>query len=375
VPQDKIWTVAVAGCGVGRNHIAQGYGKHPDKFRVVAVCDTDKGRLAAVGDEFSVPRRTRSFDEVLRMDDVDIVDICTPAMLHFEQILATVSAGKEVVCEKPLVGSLGEIDRVITAEKATPGRVMPIFQYRFGNGVQKAKQIIEMGIAGKPYLATVETAWKRTSKYYETPWRGRWETERGGVLLMHAIHTHDLMTWLMGPVASVFARAATRVNPIEVEDCAVASLVMESGALVSLAATLGSQREISRLRLCFEHISLESASASYSPGDDPWEIVPASPEAEARIADGLAHYRPVPSRYEGQFGAYQAALVTGDPLPVTLVDARSSLELATALYHSAATGTPVALPIASDHLAYNNWPPLTAETVPPQAAKPKDSAR
>ena len=77
------------------------------------------------------------------------------------------------------------------------------------------------------------------------------ETERGGVLLMHAIHSHDLMTWLIGPVASVFARTATRVNPVEVEDCAVASLVMQSGALASFAATLGSQREISRLRLCF----------------------------------------------------------------------------------------------------------------------------
>ena len=145
MPQDRIWTVAVAGCGVGRNHIAQGYGKHPDKFRVVAVCDIDEGRRAAVGDEFSVPRRTRSFDEVLRMGDVDIVDICTPAMLHFEQILATLSAGKEVVCEKPLVGSIAEIDQIIAAGKATPGRVMPIFQYRFGNGVQKAKRIIEVG--------------------------------------------------------------------------------------------------------------------------------------------------------------------------------------------------------------------------------------
>jgi predicted dehydrogenase len=357
VSQSRIWTVAVVGCGVGRNHIAQGYRKYPDKFRLEALCDVDEARLAAIGDEFSIPRRTRSFDEVLRMDDVDIVDICTPARLHFGQILAALSAGKEVVCEKPLVSSLAEIDRVIAAEKAAPGRVMPIFQYRFGNGVQKAKRIIDLGVAGKPYLATVETAWKRTAKYYETPWRGRRETEGGGVLLMHAIHAHDLMTWLMGPVANVFGHTATRVNPIEVEDCAVASLVMRSGALVSLAATLGSQREISRLRLCFEHLTFESTHAPYSPGDDPWEIIPASPEAELRIAEALADYRPVPSRYEGQFSAYHAALTTGGPLPVTLADACASLELATALYHSAATGTAVSLPITADHPRYNGWGP------------------
>jgi predicted dehydrogenase len=161
----------------------------------------------------------------------------------------------------------------------------------------------------------------------------------------------------MGPVTSVFARTATRVNPIEVEDCAVASLVMQNGALASLAATLGSQREISRLQLCFEHVTLESASAPYSPGDEPWEIVPASPEAEARIADALADYHSVPSRYEGQFAAYHAALTTGTALPVTLADARSSLELATALYHSAATGAAVTLPIAVDHPSYNGWLP------------------
>jgi predicted dehydrogenase len=357
VAEPRIWTVAVVGCGIGRNHIAQGYGNHPDKFRVVAACDIDEGRVAAVADEFSILRRTRSFDEVLRMDDVDIVDICTPAVLHFQQILAALSAGKDVVCEKPLVGSLAEIDRVIAAENEAAGRVMPIFQYRFGNAVQKARRIIELGIAGKPYLATVETAWQRTAEYYETRWRGRRETERGGVLLMHAIHAHDLMTWLMGPVASVFGRTATRVNPIEVEDCAVANLVMRSGALVSLAATLGSQREISRLRLCFEHVTLESGPAPYSLGDDPWEIIPASPEAELRIAKALADYRPVPSRYEGQFGAYHAALTTGDALPVTLADARSSLELATALYHSAATDTAVSVPIARDHPSYNGWGP------------------
>jgi predicted dehydrogenase len=361
--QRGLLRVAVVGCGVGRNHIAQGYRHYPDKFSVEALCDVDAARLEAVGTEFSIPRRTRSFDEVLRMDDVDLVDICTPVTLHFGQILAALAAGKEVICEKPLVASLAEADRVIAAKKEAVGRVMPIFQYRFGNGVQKAKRIIELGHAGKPYLATVETAWKRTAKYYETPWRGRRATERGGVLLMHAIHNHDLLTWLIGPAASVFARTATRVNPIEVEDCAVASLVMQNGALASLAATLGSQREITRLHLCFEHVTFESASAPYSPGDDPWDTIPASHEAQAGVAAALADYRPVTSRYEGQFAAYHAALTSSAALPVTLADARSSLELTTALYHSASSGIVVNMPVAADHPSYNGW------------ADPKDSVR
>jgi predicted dehydrogenase len=221
--------------------------------------------------------------------------------------------------------------------------------------LQKAKRIIELGIAGKPYLATVETAWRRTPAYYETPWRGRRETELGGVLLTHAIHSHDLLTYLMGPVASVFARTATRVNPVEVEDCAVASLVMQSGALASLAATLGSHQEVSRLRLCFEHVTFESSQKPYAPGDEPWQIIPASPEAADRIADALAGHCFMPSRFEGLMEAYHAALATGGALPVALADARRSLELVTALYHSAVTGSIVTLPIERDHPRYNGW--------------------
>jgi len=319
------------------------------------LCEVDEERLVAVGNEFGIDRRTRSFDELLRMDDVEIIDICTPPSLHVPQILAALAAGKEVVCEKPLTGSLAEIDRVIAPARESPGRVLPVFQYRFGTGAQKAKRIIDLGLAGKPYLASVETAWKRTPEYYAAAWRSRWDTALGGVLLSQAIHSHDLLTYLMGPVASVFARTATRVNPVEVEDCAAATLVMQSGALVAIAATLGSHKEISRLRLCFEHATFESSHSPYSPGDEPWEIIPASPEARDRIADALVSHRPAPSQFSGLVGAYHEALTTGGELPITLVDARQSVELATALYHSAATGAAVALPIASDHPSYAGW--------------------
>ncbi len=352
------FSVAVVGCGIGRQHIAEGYERLKDKFRVAALCDIDPERLAAVGDEFAIGRRVTSFDEVLRRDDIDIVDICTPPALHVKQALAALAAGKHVICEKPLAGSLADVDRLIAAERTAKTRLMPVFQYRFGNGLQRAKRIVDLGLAGTPYLATVETAWKRGAAYYSVPWRGRWETELGGVLLTHAIHSHDILTYLLGPIASVFARTATRVNPIEVEDCAVASLTLESGALASLAATLGSQREISRLRFCFEHVTFESSLGPYSPGDDPWEIIPASPEAEARIAQALADWSFVPSRFEGLLGRYHQALAAGAEFPVTLADARRSLELVTALFHSAETGLPVALPIGAGHPKYRSWRPM-----------------
>src|ERR1700730_8090191 len=102
----KCWTVAVVGCGIGRSHVAEGYARLPGQFEVRALRGLNQERFPTVADDSSVPRRTTSFDQVLAMDDIDIIDICTPPTLHFPQAMAALKAGKQVVCEKPLVGSL-----------------------------------------------------------------------------------------------------------------------------------------------------------------------------------------------------------------------------------------------------------------------------
>jgi predicted dehydrogenase len=102
-------------------------------------------------------------------------------------------------------------------------------------------------------------------------------------------------------------------------------------------------------------VTFESSQKPYAPGDEPWQIIPASPEAADRIAGALPGHRFVSSRFEGLMEAYHTALTTDSALPVTLADARRSVELATALYYSAATGTVVRLPIAPDHPRYHGW--------------------
>ena len=82
-----------------------------------------------------------------------------------------------------------------------------------------------------------------------------------------------------------------------------------------------------------------------------------SPEADARITAALAGWTHVPSRFEGLMAAYHQALETSGPLPVTIADARRSLELITALYESAETGHAVQLPITPAHPKYSSWGP------------------
>lgn len=351
----SVKTVAIIGCGIGRSHIVEGYQPHPDKFRVQALCDLNEERLNEVGDEFGIEQRTRSFNELLDDDSIDIIDICTPPGIHLEQVLKALAAGKHVICEKPLTGSLEGVDAIMEAEKEARGVLMPIFQYRYGDGIEKAKRIIEAGIAGKPYVGSVETFWLRTPEYYSVPWRGKWATELGGVLVTHALHLHDMMLHLLGPVARVFGRVATRVNDIEVEDCASASLLMKNGAFVSLSCTLGSQEQISRLRLHFENVTFESSHEPYAPGKDPWKIIAANDEVQARIDEVTGDWRPVSPRFTTQMAHFHDFLSGRGPLPVTTQDARRALELVTAIYQSADTGREIELPLGPDSPKYADW--------------------
>lgn len=356
-----IKTVAVVGGGIGRSHIVEGYLPNPDRFKVLAICDLNPERMNAVGDEFGIERRTTSFDDLLAMDDLDIIDICTPPMVHYQQIIAALAAGKNVVCEKPLVGSLREVDEVMAAEQSSAGLLMPIFQYRYGNGIEQAKRIIDAGIAGKPYVGTVETLWRREAPYYEVPWRGNWKTELGGVLMGHAIHPHDIFVYLMGPIRSIFGRTATRVNPIEVEDCISASVELESGALGSFTATLGSVDEITRIRLAFEHVTFESDHAPYQPGTELWKILPRDDATKTKINALLSGWQDVPPRFNTQMVRFHEALLGKGPLPVTSTDSRRALEIVTAMYHSSETHEEVRLPIGPDHPKYASWLPVGVE--------------
>ena len=353
----RIFTVAVVGGGIGRSHIVEGYETNKDKFRVLAVCDLDAGRRNGLADEFGIERRVEKFDDLLAMADLDIIDVCTPPMVHYPMVMAGLKAGKHVICEKPLVGSLAQVDEVIAEEKRSKGKLMPVFQYRFGDGIEQAKAIIDAGIAGKPYVGTVETLWRREADYYAVPWRGKWKTELGGVLMTHAIHPHDIFTYLMGEPKSLFGRVATRVNDIEVEDCISASLEMQSGALASFTATLGSADEITRVRLAFENLTIESDHAPYNPGAAPWKILPRNDEAKARIDALLAGWQPVAPRFETQMRRFHAALTGTGPMPVTSADSRRALEIVTAFYHSSQTREEVSFPLGPEHPKYHSWLP------------------
>jgi predicted dehydrogenase len=346
--------VGVVGSGIGASHI-EGYGELPDLYEVAALCDIDAERGQAVAAKFAVPATVDRLERLLERD-LDVVDVCTPSGLHQAQAIDSLEAGFHVVVEKPVARSLAEVDAIAAAEAASGRRVCPIFQYRFGHGIQKLRHLMALGLAGRPSVATAETHWYRGEAYYgAAAWRGTFDGELGGCLTTHAIHIHDMLCEILGPIASVHARTSNRLNGNETEDMAVLSLAFESGAFATSSVTLRSRQEMSRLRFCFDDLVAESGLSPYNPGHDPWTFPHDDPAATGRIEHALESFVPLPERFTGQFYRMHAALAEGGELPVTLADARRSIELLTAAYYSALMNETVPLPIQPGHPFYAGW--------------------
>jgi predicted dehydrogenase len=356
---DRPMRIAIVGCGwVAGTQLDEGFKRLPGLFDIVAACDVDPARAAGFADRHGIARHTPDFARILEMEDVDAVSICTPPSEHYSMVQTALAAGKHVICEKPFTSSLALMDRVIAAQARSTARVMPIFQYRFAPGFAKARHLIQSGLAGKLYASSVETAWKRGADYYAVPWRGKFATELGGVLLTQSIHIHDLFLSLAGPVAHVAGFKTTRVNPIEVEDCAAAALVMQDGSVATLLATLGSAEPTTRIRMCFENLVIERQCYGLEapkPALEPWTVHPMRPELAPAIEAKLSEVEAGDLFFAGQFRAFRDAIATGSAFPVTLQDARRSLELITALFEASEEKVVVNLPIREDHPRYNGW--------------------
>lgn len=350
--------IGVVGLGVGREHLHSW--SDVEGASAVIVADVDEARRRAVEQEWGVTA-VDSIDELLA-EGVDVVDLCTPPSMHESQIERCLAAGVHVICEKPLVDSVAACDRLREMSHlalATSGaRLMPIFQYRFGNGARQARALVEAGLTGRLYTASASTWWRRGRGYYtQAPWRGTWRGERGGAVLTHSIHVHDLLTWIGGPLAEIRAMATTHVNEIETEDCAVAIGRTVDGGLTSMNVTLGAATESSRLVWCFEHVTIESSTSPYDPAAGPWTFEfkrSAVAESAERV---LAEVTPTKPLYAGQFQDFVDRLGDGGPFSITLGEAQTSLELVTAWYHSARTGSVEALPLPAGHPDRNSWRP------------------
>ncbi|MCP2030258.1 putative dehydrogenase [Okibacterium sp. HSC-33S16] len=253
--------VAVIGCGdISALHFAAIAGQ--DSATLVAVCDVDEGRLSSASELHGVPGFT---DHRQMLDQVrpDVVHICTPHNTHAALAIDALDRGVSVVLEKPVAHTRDEATRLVEAAGRSEASIAVCFQNRYNAPVQAAAEMLASGAVGTVHGAAATVIWHRSAEYYlDRPWRGRWSTGGGGLLMNQAIHTLDLVQWLMGPVTTVRGSASTRFldDVIEVEDTADMVLTHENGArsvfyttlahVTNAPVTLEIVAENATLRLC-----------------------------------------------------------------------------------------------------------------------------
>jgi UDP-N-acetyl-2-amino-2-deoxyglucuronate dehydrogenase len=206
---------------------------------LVAVCDADPDTAARAAEQYHVPGFS-SHAELLAAARPDVVHIATPHDQHVQPAIDCLAAGVNVVVEKPVAHIRSEADRLVAAaEQPGAPKIAVCYQNRYNATSQAIVDLLASGDLGAVVGGSASVCWSRRPAYYESrPWRGQLDRSGGGVLINQAIHTVDLLQWLLGEVSDVRGRASRlAIDGIDVEDTAQIVLDHQGGARSVFFAT------------------------------------------------------------------------------------------------------------------------------------------
>jgi predicted dehydrogenase len=340
--------VGVIGLGIGRMHI-EGWREHAG-VEVVAIADLDEARLAKVGDEFGIPQRYTSPEEMLKNAQLDVVSVCTPNKFHKDLTLAALAAGCHVLCEKPMAMSAAEGREMLLASQKAGKRLMINFSYRFSAQSRALKAQVDAGVFGDFYFG--RSIWhRRLGMPGFGGWFGSKELAGGGPLIDLGVHRLDLALWLMGypkpthvigrtynPIASAAAKKAKKT--FDVEDLASAYITFDNGASLVLEASWAAhiaEAELMETRLLGTKAGLlqRNLNQGYT-----FEAQIFTEQHGAQVNSTLnASAAKAPSAMHD----FAQAILTDTPHPASAEEGLRVMDILDAIYRSAATGQPVSL--------------------------------
>ncbi|MCD6318182.1 Gfo/Idh/MocA family oxidoreductase [Candidatus Aerophobetes bacterium] len=314
--------------------------------KLVAIAAVSEKRVKKLAEKYGVTYYT-DYKKMLKRKDIDIVSVCTPSGCHSEIAVAAAEANKHVIVEKPIETTLEKANRIINACKNKGVKLSVISQHRFDIGVLKLHRALEENKFGRLILGDAHVKWYRSQKYYDSAnWRGTWELDGGGILINQAIHTIDLLQWIMGPVDSVYANVATLAHKIEVEDVATALVKFKNGALgVIEGSTAIYPGQPEQLGIYGEKgtVILEGNRIKK------WEFMDRKEKfiEERKISTGASDPNAIGSEaHKAQIKDIIEAIKEDREPAVTGEEGRKVLEIILAIYRSAKTNKPIKLPLS-----------------------------
>jgi predicted dehydrogenase len=337
-------------------------------FHAKAIADTKGGKLVACYDNFPAAaeklaaaqgiKAYAKLDDMLADPKVQVVTIGTPSGAHMEPAVAAAKAGKHVIVEKPLEITLKRCDAIIDACEKAGVKLATIFPSRFHASSRAIRRAVEKNRFGKLTLGDAYVKWYRKQEYYDGgKWRGTWELDGGGALMNQAIHSVDLLTWLMGPVVEIRAQWGTLAHErIAVEDVAVATLRFANGALGTIEATTAAYPGY------LKRIEIHGSQGSACMEEEDitkWDFEKADKKDDAAVAESMSSKKstgggagdPKAIGHHGhalQFQDLLDAVKKGKSPSVDGREGRRSVEIILAIYKAAESGKPVMLPLEKD---------------------------
>lgn len=345
----------IVGCGMISNFHARAIADVRGT-KLVACFDT----RAESADKFAAANNCTAYTDLNKMladPKLSIVTIATPSGAHMEPAVAAAKAGKHVIVEKPLEITLKRCDKIIEACEEAGVQCGAIFPSRFHDSSVKIKKAIDGGRFGRLTMGDSYVKWYRTQQYYDSgAWRGTWALDGGGALMNQAIHSVDLLTWLMGPVAEIQANSATLAHErIEVEDAVVATLRFENGALGVLEATTAAYPGY------LKRVEIHGSEGSAILEEEDlkaWDFAKQKKEDQAILEQMKQHKStgggasdPTAIGHHGhtmQFRDFVEAVKKSRPPAIDGHEGRRSVEIILGVYKAAETGRPVKLPLKAD---------------------------
>jgi predicted dehydrogenase len=312
---------------------------------LVAVATRNQTRGKAFADKYGCDL-TADYHELIKRGDVNAVAVCTPHDLHAPMTIDAASAGKHVLCEKPMARTTTECDAMISSCERGGVTLGIVFQSRFDPFTRKLKSLIDSETLGRLLWVSANTIWYRSDEYYQSgPWRGTWEHEGGGVLINQAIHAVDLLLWLTGMPTRVTARMRTLNHAIKVEDGVLAALEYADNRLGLIQATSAAFPGYPE-RLEFYGTR---GSAIFHKGEARLEWHIAEPRADhverAEVSSGAAQPMDISAAgHTAQYQDFVTALHEGRSPAVDGRAGRQSVEFVEAVYRSAWEAITVTLP-------------------------------
>lgn len=315
---------------------------------VLAVMSPSKGNARAFAAKHNVPNHFTDLDALLAMEEIDMIVIGAPNMLHCEIALKAAKAGKHIVVEKPMCMNLQEADQMIAACKTAKVKLMYAEELCFTPKYVRLKALLDEGALGRPVLL-------KQSEKHDGPHADHfWDVERsgGGVTMDMGCHAIQFFRWLNknNPIKSVYAQLSTSVYTQKTigDDNAIIILEFENGVIAMAEESwtkLGGMDDRAEIHgtegVAYADVLQGNSIQTYSAKGVGYAVE----KAGNTIGWSFTMYEEIWNYGFPQEFAHFVDCVKNDKSPmVTGEDGKAVLEVIFAAYESAGTGKKVHLP-------------------------------